>query len=57
MHWISIFLKPAKANAEALSYFPQPKDFILGPDEYLNHISKLKQAVDIPIIGSITELA
>jgi dihydroorotate dehydrogenase (fumarate) len=42
-----------ESYAEALSYFPQTSDFKLGPDEYLNHISKLKQAVDIPIIGSL----
>ncbi|MGE5682521.1 MAG: dihydroorotate dehydrogenase-like protein [Bacillota bacterium] len=41
------------SSAEALSYFPKPDQFKLGPDEYLNHISKLKSAVDIPIIGSL----
>lgn len=39
--------------AEALSYFPKPEEFKLGPDEYLNHIRKLKSAVDIPVIGSL----
>jgi dihydroorotate dehydrogenase (fumarate) len=39
--------------AEALSYFPKPDQFKLGPEEYLNHINKLKSAVDIPIIGSL----
>lgn len=42
-----------ESYAEALSYFPKPTEFKLGPDEYLNHIAKLKQAVDIPIIGSL----
>ncbi|MDP4173852.1 MAG: dihydroorotate dehydrogenase-like protein, partial [Bacteroidota bacterium] len=43
----------ADSFAEALSYFPKPEQFKLGPEEYLNHINKLKSAVDIPIIGSL----
>ena len=39
--------------AEALSYFPMPDEYNLGPEEYLKHISNLKKAVSIPIIGSL----
>jgi len=39
--------------AEALSYVPQQVRFPRGPDEYLEHISRLKAAVDIPIIASL----
>jgi len=39
--------------AEALTYFPEPDDFRLGPEEYLEHISKAKKAVEIPIIASL----
>lgn len=39
--------------AEALSYFPEPEVYEFGPDEYLRHISKLKEAVDIPVIASL----
>ncbi|HOW35001.1 MAG TPA: dihydroorotate dehydrogenase-like protein [Candidatus Omnitrophota bacterium] len=39
--------------AESLTYFPEPSDFILGPEEYLNHIEKAKKAVKIPVIGSL----
>ena len=39
--------------AEATSYFPEPFDFKLGPEEYLDHIRKAKEAVDIPIIASL----
>ncbi len=39
--------------AEALSYFPDMTDYNLGPQGYLEHIRKAKQAVDIPIIGSL----
>lgn len=39
--------------AESLTYFPDLGDYKLGPDEYLEHIRKAKEAVDIPIIGSL----
>ena len=39
--------------AEALSYFPEPEQFHLGPEGYLNHIHSAKQAVGIPIIASL----
>jgi dihydroorotate dehydrogenase (fumarate) len=38
---------------EALSYFPEPSEFHLGPEGYLNHIHKAKQAVNVPIIASL----
>lgn len=43
----------AESYAEAVTYFPKPFEFKLGPEEYLNHIAKLKKAVNIPVIGSI----
>ena len=39
--------------AEATSYFPAQNEFHLAPDNYVRHISNLKGAVDIPIIGSL----
>jgi dihydroorotate dehydrogenase (fumarate) len=39
--------------AEALTYFPEPKEFRLGPEEYLKHIAKAKQSVGIPVIASL----
>lgn len=39
--------------AEALTYFPEPEEFHLGPDEYLKHIANAKQATRIPIIASL----
>lgn len=39
--------------AESLTYFPEPEEFHLGPEGYLNHIRKAKAAVDIPIIASL----
>jgi dihydroorotate dehydrogenase (fumarate) len=39
--------------AEALTYFPEPEEYKVGPDGYLEHIRKAKAAVDIPVIASI----
>ena len=39
--------------AEALTYFPEEDEFNLGPEEYLEHIRKAKEATDIPIIASL----
>lgn len=39
--------------AEALSYFPEPEEFHVGPEEYLENISRAKEALDIPVIGSL----
>jgi dihydroorotate dehydrogenase (fumarate) len=39
--------------AEALTYFPEMEEYKLGPDEYTDLIRKAKEAVDIPIIGSL----
>jgi len=39
--------------AEALTYFPDMTDYNLGPDGYLEHICRVKAAVDIPVIGSL----
>jgi dihydroorotate dehydrogenase (fumarate) len=39
--------------AEMLSFFPEADEFRLGPEQYLDHIAKAKQAVDIPVIASL----
>lgn len=39
--------------AESLTYFPEPERFHVGPEVYLDHIRKAKDAVDIPIIASL----
>src|ERR1035438_1465774 len=39
--------------AEAASFFPQPDEFRLGPEGYLDHIRRAKKAVKIPIIASL----
>jgi dihydroorotate dehydrogenase (fumarate) len=44
---------PAESFAEATSYFPNMEDYALGPDRYLDQIARIKQTVDIPVIGSL----
>jgi len=39
--------------AESLTYFPRSSEFHTGPEGYLNHIRKAKDAVDIPIVASL----
>ncbi len=39
--------------AESLSYFPDMHGYNVWPDEYMNLIRRAKEAVDIPIIGSL----
>jgi len=43
----------AESSAEAISYFPRPSEFSLGPDEYLDQLRGIVEAVDIPVIGSL----
>jgi dihydroorotate dehydrogenase (fumarate) len=40
-------------SAEATTHFPELTGKVMGPDGYLKHISKCKQAVKIPIIASL----
>lgn len=39
--------------AEALSYFPDPGEYKFGGDEYIEHLRKVKESVNIPVIGSL----
>lgn len=43
----------SEAFAESLSYFPELEDYNTGPDAYLRHVSQAREAVKIPIIGSL----
>lgn len=44
---------PAGASPEAMSYLPDPEEFVLGPGEYLEQVRRVKQAVRIPVIASL----
>jgi dihydroorotate dehydrogenase (fumarate) len=39
--------------AEAVSFFPSPDRFALGPEEYLEQIGRIKGAVRCPVIASL----
>ncbi len=47
----------SESYAEAITYFPEPRSFITGPEEYLNHIFKAKRAVRIPVIASLNGMS
>ena len=36
-----------------LGYHPDPEGYHIGPDQYLDHIGKVKAAVSIPVMGSL----
>jgi dihydroorotate dehydrogenase (fumarate) len=39
--------------AEALCYFPRPEAFMLGPEDYIQHLGRVREAVHIPVIASL----
>ncbi len=43
--------------AESLNYFPDMESYNIGPDDYLKLISRAKEKVDIPIIGSLNGIS
>jgi dihydroorotate dehydrogenase (fumarate) len=42
----------AEAFAEAATYAPDPEE-PLGPDEYLDHLRRVKEAVSVPVLGAL----
>jgi dihydroorotate dehydrogenase (fumarate) len=38
---------------EAMTFMPRAAEFAFGPDEYLEHIRHIKDAVELPVIGSL----
>lgn len=41
------------ASPEAATYLPDPEDFRLGPDAYLDHLAQVKRAVAVPVVASL----
>jgi dihydroorotate dehydrogenase (fumarate) len=41
------------SDAEAASWFPSTSDFVLGPEQYLEQLRRIKAAVKVPVIGSL----
>ena len=54
-HALDHFLtSTGESYAEALSYFPEREQYHnMEADDYLDHIQKLKESVDIPVIASL----
>ncbi|BET67765.1 dihydroorotate dehydrogenase-like protein [Opitutales bacterium ASA1] len=53
--WSSFQLSEGTSDsfAEATSFFPKQEDYHLGPEQYLEQIRKLKEALGIPVIASL----
>ncbi|MGB2957997.1 MAG: dihydroorotate dehydrogenase-like protein [Bacteroidota bacterium] len=47
----------AESFAEATSYFPEADEYNLGPEEYIDHIHEAKEALEIPVIGSLNGIS
>jgi len=42
-----------ESYAESISYFPDLRNYSMGPKTYLAHLEHAKQAVEIPVIASL----
>lgn len=43
----------SESFAEAVTYFPEPAEFVTEPEEYLSKIRQAKEATRVPIIASL----
>ncbi len=58
IHELDLFLwQGTESTAEALDYLPEPSSFNFEPERYVEHIQALREAVDIPIIGSLNGIS
>jgi dihydroorotate dehydrogenase (fumarate) len=44
---------PSESFAEATHYLPDAHDFVMGPDEYLEHLRVVKKATGLPVVASL----
>lgn len=57
-HELDHFLeRGTHSYAESLSYFPDLDHYNLEPERYLEHLQRVKEAVDIPVIGSLNGIS
>jgi len=42
-----------ESHAEAVSYFPLADEYAMGPQRYLEHVRRVSDAVQVPVIGSL----
>ncbi len=45
--------EPSESYGEATSYWPASTEFRLGPDEYLDQVRKIREAVSVPVVASL----
>jgi len=43
----------AQGLADAMAYFPAANEYVRTPDDYLEHVRRAKEAVEVPIIASL----
>ncbi len=43
----------SNSSAEAMSYIPDTGMYAMGPGKYLDHLNAVKNAVSVPVIGSL----
>lgn len=53
-HYLS---RDTESSAEAQTYLPEMGRYSMGPELYLQQITKLKNAVNIPVIGSLNGIS
>jgi dihydroorotate dehydrogenase (fumarate) len=46
-------LAHTESFAEATTYLPEPDEFVFGPEQYLEHLRRVKAAVRVPVIASL----
>src|SRR5579863_7564250 len=57
-HQLDHFLEcGSHTYAEALDYFPDLDHYNIGPEPYLEHLQRVKEAVSIPVIGSLNGIS
>lgn len=47
----------SESYAEAFDYFPEYGQYSIGPETYLEHLRRVKAAVNIPVIGSLNGIS
>jgi dihydroorotate dehydrogenase (fumarate) len=51
--WPSLKEHGVLSIADATAYFPETQDYPRKPDDYIEHVRKAKEALDIPVIASM----
>ncbi len=58
LHQLDHFLtRGTNSYAEAMNYFPDLSYYNIGPEAYLEHLYRVKQRLNIPVIGSLNGIS